>query len=104
MIDTLFRNFLKLHGRCFLSASFSGHTIKYFKYSARIGSQPLNILETATGLILNRNAKSLLYNPSLSFIILTANGHEMIDISRFSLIFHQSWNKPTLNVWQLAGQ
>ena len=55
MIDTPFPNFLKLYGRFFLSAFFFGHSIKYCRYTARVGNQLRNILETATGLILNRN-------------------------------------------------
>lgn len=40
MIDTHFWNFLKFFGRSLMIVSFSDYTIKYRKYSARIGNQP----------------------------------------------------------------
>ena len=68
IIHTQFLKLLKLDGKLFLTASLSGHTIRFFNKTDRGFIHFQKIFDTFASLRLNRIAKSGFIKPSFSFI------------------------------------
>ena len=97
MVDTCFWNFLKLFGRCFLRASFSGHTIKLlqiflrelenfliFSFSLLRREVPFTIQERTNDLSRNSDTDLPLARDAEMLYKQTYNG-QLNDESRFGL-------------------